>query len=111
MANSNYELIYDVVRRIPSGRVATYGQVAELSGLPRQARQVGYALFHLDEKTKLPWHRVVNARGEISFSPARQSADRLQQVLLEAEGIVFNSKGKIDLKQYRWKPAGKRSSK
>ncbi len=111
MAISNYSRIYAVVRRIPSGKVATYGQVAELAGLHRQARQVGYALFNLDEETKLPWHRVVNAKGEISYSPARQSADRLQQVLLEAEGVVFNSKGKIDLKEFQWEPALKRSRK
>ena len=104
MPPSNYSKIYAAIRRIPFGKVATYGQIAEMAGLPRQARLVGYALFNQDVDDDLPWHRVVNAQGSISYSPARQKADHLQRVLLEAEGVVFNERGRIDLKQYRWRP-------
>ena len=111
MPSSTYRTIYAVIRRIPHGKVATCGQVAELAGLPRQPRLVGYALFsHRDnEDASLPWHRVVNAKGEISYSPARQQADQLQRVLLEAEGVVFNERGRLDLKHYRWKTAKQKS--
>jgi len=111
MPTSNYAKIYAVVRRIPVGKVATYGQVAELAKLARQPRLVGYALFSLRdaEDDGLPWHRVVNARGEISYSPARQKADQLQRVLLESEGVVFNERGRINLKEYRWQPAVRQS--
>jgi len=89
-----------VVRRIPSGRVATYGQVAELAGLEGRARQVGYALHH--SPPGVPWHRVINARGFIS---ARAASDwgELQRKLLEAEGIEFDLEGRVDLEKYRKK--------
>jgi methylated-DNA-protein-cysteine methyltransferase-like protein len=104
MPLSNYSKIYAAIRRIPFGKVATYGQIAEVAGLPRQARLVGYALFQQEVDDDLPWHRVVNAQGAISYSPARQQADHLQRVLLEAEGVIFNARGRIDLKQFRWQP-------
>jgi methylated-DNA-protein-cysteine methyltransferase related protein len=96
-----YELIWSVVRKVPRGRVATYGQIAELAGLEGHARQVGYALHHLPPRSSVPWHRVVNAKGEIS---ARSGGDshELQRMLLEAEGIEFDSRGRMDLKRYRW---------
>lgn len=111
MATSKYSQIYAVVRRIPVGKVATYGQVAELAKLAKQPRLVGYALFSLrdEDDSDLPWHRVVNAKGEISYSPSRQKADQLQRVLLEAEGVVFNQRGRIDLKHYCWQPTVRRS--
>ena len=96
--------IYSVVERIPRGRVATYGQVAALAGAPRHARQVGYALHDLPTGAELPWHRVINARGEVS----RRSApgwDAFQRQLLEAEGVEFR-RGRIDLERYRWEPPG-----
>lgn len=98
---SRYELIWSVVRRIPRGKVATYGQVAEIAGLEGHARQVGYALHNLPEASDAPWHRVVNARGEIS---ARSGGDshELQRMLLEGEGVVFDAKGRLDLARYRW---------
>jgi methylated-DNA-protein-cysteine methyltransferase-like protein len=101
-----YLRIYEVTRRIPVGRVGTYGQVARVAGYPGYARQVGYALFRLldTRDTDIPWHRVVNAQGQISRSPMRYGSDDLQKVLLEAEGIQFDPKGRIDLAQYGWNP-------
>jgi methylated-DNA-protein-cysteine methyltransferase related protein len=100
---STYDRIYDVVRQIPKGQVATYGQIAELSNLAGKARLVGYALFQIDSPTSdIPWHRVINAKGEISYSPLRRGADFLQRSLLEQEGIIFNADGKVNLGQFRW---------
>lgn len=100
--NSNgWNHFYRQVRRIPRGRVATYGQVAALAGLPRHARQVGYALHALPEGSRVPWHRVVNARGEISLRPST-GHDRLQRVLLEGEGVRFGPGGRIDLRRFQW---------
>lgn len=101
---SAYEVIYAVVRQIPAGRVATYGQVAELANMPGQARLVGYALYRVTHDLEVPWHRVINAKGEISQSPLRHGDDHLQRALLEQEGIEFSSAGKISLQTYRWKP-------
>ena len=101
---SQYDRIYAVVRKIPFGKVATYGQIADLTGLYGKARLVGYALFRVDIKDDISWHRVVNAKGEISYSFQRQGGDYWQKVLLEEEGIKFKSNGKIDLNKYRWQP-------
>ena len=102
---SSYDRIYAIVRQIPYGQVATYGQVAELADLPRRARLVGYALFRVSPLHEdVPWHRVINARGEISESPFRNGDDYLQRSLLEAEGVQFSSDGKINLNKYRWRP-------
>jgi methylated-DNA-protein-cysteine methyltransferase related protein len=98
-----YDRIYAIVRQIPRGTVATYGQVAELADLPGRQRLVGYALYRVDIEGDIPWHRVINAKGEISYSTARQGGDYLQRSLLEAEGIQFNEAGKINLRQYLWK--------
>ncbi|NEQ27526.1 MAG: MGMT family protein, partial [Microcoleus sp. SIO2G3] len=100
---SSYDKIYAVVRQIPYGQVATYGQIAELADLPRQARLVGYALFHTPSDD-IPWHRVINAKGEISESPWRMGNDDLQRSRLEAEGISFSEAGKVNLRKYRWQP-------
>jgi methylated-DNA-protein-cysteine methyltransferase related protein len=97
------ERIYAVVRRIPRGRVATYGQVAQLAGLARQARQVGYALNRLADDGDVPWHRVINARGEIS-PRAIPDDGRYQRILLTAEGIRFSPAGRVDLDRHLWKP-------
>ena len=101
---SQYDRIYATVRSIPPGKVATYGQIADLAGLYGKARLVGYALFRVDLKDDIPWHRVINAKGEISYSLRRNGGDYLQKVLLEEEGIKFKSNGKIELKQYLWQP-------
>ena len=101
-SSSRYQLIYKVVDQIPPGQVATYGQVARIAGLPRHARMVGYALHALPNGSELPWHRVVNSKGEVSPRSTPQYED-LQRHLLEREGIVFSDKGKISLKQYQWR--------
>jgi methylated-DNA-protein-cysteine methyltransferase-like protein len=97
------ERIYGVVRRIPRGRVATYGQVARLAGLGRQARQVGYALSALSPGTALPWHRVINARGEVSRR-STPGGELTQQLLLEREGHRFDGRGRLQLARVLWKP-------
>ncbi len=102
-----YARIYAVVRRIPRGRVSPYGQVARLAGLGGHARQVGYALHALAEDDGVPWHRVINARGEIS-PRANPGCDALQRQLLAREGIAFDRRGRIDLERYQWRPRSSR---
>ncbi|WP_310426145.1 MGMT family protein [Chamaesiphon sp. VAR_48_metabat_135_sub] len=102
--SSKYQTIYEVVRKIPLGKVITYGQVAELAGLYGKARLVGYALFRVEIESDIPWQRVVNSKGEISYSIARCGGDYLQKTLLEQEGIKFKQDNRIDLKIYRWLP-------
>ena len=97
-----YRRIYEIVRRIPRGRVATYGQIAAIAGMPRHARQVGYALHALPAEAKLPWHRVINARGEIS--PRTWSENHLlQRLLLEDEGVEFDASGRVSLARFGWR--------
>lgn len=101
------EPIYAVVRRIPRGRVATYGQVAELAGLPGHARQIGYAMAALPSGTAIPWHRVINAAGMVSRRkyPGEELS---QRQLLEREGVRFDTRGRVDLKKVRWRPKSRR---
>ena len=101
---SAYDKVYAVVRQIPEGRVATYGQIAQLANLPGQARLVGYALYRVDRRSNVPWHRVINAKGEISDSPYRRGSDDLQRSLLKQEAIAFSASGKISLQKYQWHP-------
>ena len=99
--SASYRRIYAAVRRIPAGRVATYGQIARVAGLGRHARLVGYALHACDEP--LPWHRVINARGE----PSRRSDpfyESLQREKLEGEGIAFDERGRVPLGRFQWDP-------
>ena len=96
--------IWSVVRRIARGTVATYGQVATLAGLDGHARQAGYALHDLPEGSDVPWHRVVNAAGEVS-ARTRGDSHELQRMLLEGEGVEFSERGRIDLKRFRWEPS------
>ena len=96
-----YQEIYDIVSRIPPGKVATYGQIARLWNRPRNVRQIGYALFRVAPEDNIPWHRVVNAQGKISESPVRMGSDELQRLLLEEEGVVFKG-DQIDLKRFLW---------
>jgi methylated-DNA-protein-cysteine methyltransferase-like protein len=98
----SYARIYAIVRRIPRGRVATYGQVARLAGLPGRARQVGYAMHALPPGSGVPWHRVVNALGAVSRRRV-PGADLTQRVLLEQEGIRFDPRGRIALELHGWR--------
>jgi methylated-DNA-protein-cysteine methyltransferase-like protein len=106
-ASSSYPRIYAVVSRIPKGRVATYGQVAALAGLPGQARLVGYAMHALPAGSRVPWHRVVNAAGKISIRSDGLGHDDLQAQLLRREGVRFVV-GAIPLARYGWQPRARR---
>ena len=99
-----YRRIYSVVARIPRGRVATYGQVARLAGLGGHARLVGYALSALKEGSRIPWHRVVNAKGRISLRGDRSPANVVQRLRLERESVRFDGSGIISLERFRWRP-------
>ncbi len=101
---TSYERIYAVVRKIPRGRVATYGDVARIAGLPRQARLVGYALHALTSGTTLPWHRVINAQGKLSLARDGKSSGVTQRLRLEGEGVRVNAGGRVALERYRWTP-------
>lgn len=101
-ASSAYHRIHETVRQIPRGRVATYGQIARLAGMPGQARLVGYALHSLSDRTELPWHRVINARGQISRLPDPDTA-LAQRALLESEGLIFDDHGRVNLTRYGWR--------
>lgn len=94
-----YERIYDVVREVPTSRVATYGQIAAIAGRCTP-RLVGYAMAAVPPGSDIPWHRVINSRGEISLRPGRGA--EIQRGLLEAEGVSFDERGRIDLDRYRW---------
>jgi methylated-DNA-protein-cysteine methyltransferase-like protein len=97
---SCYDQIYDVVRLIPPGRVATYGQIAKIVGRCT-ARMIGYAMAALPSNADVPWQRVINHKGEISRR-ARGDGSPRQRKLLEAEGIKFDERGRVDLKKVRW---------
>jgi methylated-DNA-protein-cysteine methyltransferase-like protein len=92
-----------VIRRIPAGWIATYGQVAAMAGLPRRARLVGHVLQHRETDADLPWHRVVNAKGEVSYSSSRNGSDADQRRLLEQEGVAFDKNGRFNLERFRWR--------
>ncbi len=99
---SAWREVYDIVRRIPRGRVMNYGQIAGLLKRPMSARAVGWALHQCPEG--LPWHRVVSASGGCSTDNLATSTPGLQQALLEAEGIEFRANGTLDIEQYRFRP-------
>jgi len=94
------EIIWQIIASIPRGQVATYGQIARLAGFPNHARYVGATLRNLPSGSTLPWHRVINAKGEISF-PLNSEAYQRQKRLLESDGIIFNDI-KVSLKRYIW---------
>ena len=93
--------VFAVVRRIPRGRVATYGQVAELAGYRGHARQVGYALSALDVDAPVPWHRVVNAKGQVSVRSGGSGGAMVQRMRLEQEGVVLRG-NRVPLRDYLW---------
>jgi len=102
--NAFDQQVYAAVARIPSGQLATYGQIAELIGAYGAARQVGWALRRLPLPSEIPWQRVVNAKGQISFSPSREGSDWIQAELLRAEGIPVDAGGHLPLARHRWQP-------
>lgn len=99
---STFELIYDAVKNIPKGNVATYGQIATIAGNPKWSRVVGYALHKNPEPVKIPCHRVVNRFGETTKAFAF-GGENMQRSLLEDEGIKFGADSRVDLKKYGWK--------
>ena len=100
MASDLHERICDVVARIPEGRVATYGQIARIAGVGGHARLVGYALHAA--RRPLPWHRVINARGEVSRRRGAGDEEAAQYRLLVSEGISFDHRGRVPLERFRW---------
>lgn len=105
LGDNRNERVWTVVRQIPDGRVATYGQIAALAGIIGRsaARQVGYALAALRPTTDVPWHRVINAGGRLS-PRANPDAVEVQRMLLEEEGIGFDHRRRIDLARFAWQP-------
>ena len=104
--DSTRQRIYAAVRRVPRGKVATYGQIAELAGLEGQARQVGYAMAAVPSSSAVPWHRIINAQGRVSMRSTGTGSTIIQQQLLEREGVVFDGGGRVSLTRFRWKPRG-----
>ena len=102
MSADAYARIYAVVRRIPRGRVATYGQVAALAGLPQAPRLAGYALYALPEGSPIPWHRVVAAGGRLTLGKISPHGAITQRLRLENEGVRFDARGCADLDRHRW---------
>jgi|SRR5690625_270767 len=92
------EKVIEIIQSIPEGKVMTYGQIAKIAGNPRGARQVSWILHAMSTKYNLPWHRVINARGEISLTGSDQ------EDLLALEGVEQDVKGRIDLRMYQWIP-------
>ncbi len=96
------ERVVEIIQSIPEGSVMTYGQIAECAGSPRGARQVVRILHSLSEKHGLPWHRVVNAKGEIAIQ--EEESRYMQRLYLENENVEIGLGGLIDLEQYRFIP-------
>jgi methylated-DNA-protein-cysteine methyltransferase-like protein len=101
MTDPLFELIYKVVRCIPPGKVASYGQIAKMLGQPQAARTVGWAMGAVPDGSDVPWQRVINSKGMISLPPGSPGAT-LQRALLEEEGVVFDDKGRVSLRVYGW---------
>ena len=103
VATNWYQSVWKVVSEIPSGHVLTYGEVARLAGMPRAARRVSQALRRAPRGIRLPWHRVINSQGKISF-PEDSSGWQKQKDMLEDEGVVFLN-GKVDLEHFGYRGA------
>ena len=100
MEYSLYEHFYDLIRQIPKGKVATYGDIARMADC-RSARAVGFALNQLPDNSDVPWQRVINSQGKVS-TRRNSEGHLIQKIILEEEGVVFE-KNVVDLKKYRWK--------
>ena len=105
MGQASFDLrVWDAVSHIPFGQLATYGQIAELIGAYGWARQVGWAMRRLPLPSKVPWHRVVNAKGMISMGLSREGSDWMQRQMLIAEGIFVDAEGHLPLRRHLWRP-------
>jgi len=94
--------IYETIRDIPEGSVASYGQIAEIAGIPRGARQVGWALRQLADGEDLPWYRVITASGRIAFEKGtRQFKEQRKRLMAEDVAVIA---GRVDMQKYRWQP-------
>jgi methylated-DNA-protein-cysteine methyltransferase-like protein len=102
MPKTFYQRVIAIIKNIPEGKVATYGQIATYAGNPRAARQVSFILHSSSEKEDLPWHRVINSKGSISLKPGH--GYELQKQMLKKEGITFKENDCIDLKRFLWTP-------
>ena len=96
------ERIWATICDIPEGSVASYGQIAEIAGIPRGARQVGYALRHLPKGSQVPWYRVIQASGKIAFKSGSDAFNEQSKRLVREDVAILN--GRIDMKKYRWQP-------
>ena len=94
-------MIFQVIAQIPYGRVASYGQIARLAGIPKHSRLVGYVLKHMDADSTLPWYRVINSQGKISLSKLNDQGQNIQAQLLMAEGILVIG-DKVKMKEFQW---------
>jgi methylated-DNA-protein-cysteine methyltransferase-like protein len=106
---SSYERIYRAVRKVPRGKVTTYGAIARMAGLPRQARLVGYALSALRDGSALPWHRVINAQGRLSLERAGRASGLTQRLRLEREGVKVDAAGRVSLTRFGWRVTSKKA--
>ena len=102
MPKTFYQRVIAIIKSIPEGKVATYGQIATYAGNPRAARQVSFILHSSSEKENLPWHRVINSKGSISLKHGH--GYELQKQMLKKEGITFKENDCIDLKRFLWIP-------
>lgn len=98
---NTFERIYEIIKSIPFGKVATYGQIAAYAGNPHWARVVGYALNICSDPVGIPWHRVVARNGRIATSHSNDGQS-LQRTLLESEGVEFTAEGLVDMKRFMW---------
>lgn len=94
-------MIFQVIAQIPYGRVASYGQIARLAGIPKHSRLVGYVLKHMDADSSLPWYRVINSQGKISLSKLNDQGQNIQAQLLMSEGILVIGR-KVKMKEFQW---------
>jgi len=102
MEKTFHQKVVEIIKKIPKGKVATYGQIAAFAGSAQASRQVAYILHSSSKKEKLPWHRIVNSQGGISLKP--NFGYEIQRQLLEKEGVIFNKDNCIDLKRFLWIP-------
>lgn len=102
MKTTFHQRLVGLIKKIPQGKVATYGHIARMAGNPRAARQVVWVLNSYWKKEKLPWHRVINSRGQISLKPGQ--GYELQKSLLEKEGVLFDDHNRVNLERFLWTP-------